>query len=83
MTAFATSTLDENPERVLVAAATGPVILTLNDSPAFVILTIAKYDRLLAIAPSRVDRLSVPADVYFDFEAPRAFESYPRPADLD
>lgn len=54
------------------AAQGGHVFVTEDGNPAYVLLSIAEYQRFANQGPSIVELLSMPAAADFEFEPPKA-----------
>ena len=63
------------------AAREGPVFITDRGRPAYVLLSIADYERLALDRPSLVDLLSAPGTEDLEFDPPR-LDLQLRPADF-
>jgi hypothetical protein len=60
------------------AAQSGPVIITDQGEPAYVLLRHDAYCRLVAARPSMADLLAQRGDEDFEFEPPRFGRGVPR-----
>ena len=79
-----TSTLMEfkqRSERVAAAAESGPVYITDQGRPSYVLLSFAHYQELISPKPSIVELLAGPGTEDIEFEAPRSYDTA-RPVDL-
>ncbi len=64
------------------AADNGPVFITDRGQPAYVLLTIEEYRRLIGSEPSMADLLYMPGAADIDFDPPRFEGPYFREIDL-
>jgi PHD/YefM family antitoxin component YafN of YafNO toxin-antitoxin module len=74
--------LEEDLERARSAAADGPVFITENGVPAFVLLTDEAYRKIDGNGESIADLLANPEAAEIDFDPPRMCDPTIRPADL-
>ncbi|RLC12080.1 MAG: type II toxin-antitoxin system Phd/YefM family antitoxin [Deltaproteobacteria bacterium] len=68
--------------RAKKAAKKGPVIITDRGRPAYILLTIEKYQKLTETQKSILDFLAMPGLADMDFDIPRLNDSLCEPADL-
>jgi prevent-host-death family protein len=64
------------------AAGDGPVFITDDGRPAYVLLSIEEYRKLTGSTRSLADALAMPEAAEIDFEPPRLSDLFFRPADF-
>lgn len=65
------------------AAEKGPVVITMRDKPAYVLLTIQDYEKLTHQEKPICDLLAMPGNTDLDWEPPILDTQLFRPAEFD
>jgi len=81
ITTLSSREFNQDTGRAKKAASEGPVFITDRGKPAFVLLSIKEYRRMMGKRRSIVDALSMPGLADIEFDPPRSRERA-RPADL-
>ena len=74
---------DQDPDAARLAAEGGPVMITDQGQPAYVLLSYADYQKLAGVSRSLLDAVAQNEDDDFDFEPPRMCDTICRAVDLD
>jgi prevent-host-death family protein len=82
ITTLSSRTFNQEISSAKKAAQQGPVFITDRGRPAYVLLTIAQYQRLAGGQASIADLLAMPGAEDIDFEPPRLGGVLHQPADL-
>jgi hypothetical protein len=72
ITTLSQQEFSRDPARARQAAESGPVFITERGRPAFVLLSVAEYERLSGCATSIIDLLGMPGIEEVEFDAPRS-----------
>ncbi len=70
MARISTLEFDSNGEKTRAAAKTGPVIVTENERPSFVLLNFEDYERLITGHRTMGEMLYMPGLADIDFDLP-------------
>jgi len=81
-TTITSEEFEEDLERARNAAADGPVFITDNGVPEFVLLTEEAYWKISSYGESIADLLANPEAAEIDFDPPRMCNELIRPVDL-
>ena len=81
MRTMSVTEFDSDPKKAVEATSEGPLFITEDDRPAYVVLTIDQFRKLVQSEQSIVQQLGLPAGVGdIDFEPPR-LKGIHRPVD--
>ncbi|MCW7539747.1 type II toxin-antitoxin system Phd/YefM family antitoxin [Aquabacterium sp. A7-Y] len=81
LTTLSTQEFNQDTGKAKKAANNGPVFITDDGRPAYVLLSIEHYQALLGSSASILDMLKMEGDDDIEFDPPRASKLY-RPADF-
>jgi prevent-host-death family protein len=82
ITTVSSREFNQDVSRIKRAAVNGPVFITDQGHPSFVLLTIEEYQKITDKQENIVELLAMPDAADIDFEPPRLSKNLYRPADL-
>ena len=83
ITTISDRTFHQDADAARRAAQEGPVIITDQGRPAYVLLSYADYQKLAGVSRSLLDAVSQKEDDDFEFEPQRMGDTIRRAVDLD
>jgi prevent-host-death family protein len=82
LSTFSSREFNQEISKAKREALKGPVFITDRGDPAYVLLSIDEYKKLMGQENNMIELLAMPGSESIEFEAPRLSNTFHRPADF-